>query len=228
MNKKGFFVSLTSLLILIVLISLVLVDQTLSRERAEGEWDETRKELVSELVFDLENAMIPNAISSSVKKYLVSESHNTNSIDIDNIIINLNNNFLMLNNDIQSIFTIPLETPTITVNSLDITQFDAYTLLVTTNIYYEVKSEGDSWSNTVEYENLPISVIGMIHPAYPDNGAITPDFWKVWGDECVVAILGQSCHLNHGICPIKDLVCDTEGELAPEPEEPEEDPVEEP
>ena len=205
MNRKGFFVSLTALIILLILISLVLLDQTAGKERADTTWDESRKELVSELVFDLEKSMIPTTITTTVKDALVSVTTGTTSINP--LRIELNDGLYNLAQDIQLVFTLPIETLDITATNLDITQTGPYHLLVTATVQYGLKSQNDIWSNIVQYK-LPISVYGMTHPDYLTNGTITPEFWRKKGNLCVISMIGKTCDPTHGICPRNDIVCD--------------------
>jgi hypothetical protein len=221
MNRKGFFVSLTSLIVLIVLIGLVLTNQSLIRERAESRFDDTRKELVSELVFDLESSMIPGVISKSVKNTLVSNSPGETTIS--QLESKINGNLTSLTDNIHLVFTIPLDNIDIHARFIGIEQVDHYELEIRVEVDYEVVAAGNTWTNrNIEYI-LPISVKGIIHPAYPDNGAITPEFWDdEWGT-CVLQglVTGATCDPTHRICPVKDLDCYFKGDIPEsDPDEP--------
>ena len=222
MNRKGFFVSLTALIILIILVGLVVYDQSIARERSDITWEESRKELVSELVFDLEKSMIPTVIGKSVKNTLIELS--PNPITLEQVQDRLSDDLSTLNDNIQQFFTIPIN---IDFDSIVISfaQVDPWIIDVTVELSYNLTSEHDYWYNIVEYD-IPIGVHGIIHPnaTYSPAGQIVMDFWKEWeGGDCVGQIVGLTCNNAINICPLLDLNCYYEGDIPGDDDEEEED-----
>ena len=207
MNRKGFFVSLVALLILMVLIGLVVFDQNVSRHRADQNWDESRKELVSELVYDIENSMIPSVVQGSIKNTLVMQS--PTPTPLGNIINDIATNINAISDSISSYFTIPVSITT-SIESLELSQTSPFEISYNVIIEYTVNSQGDLWQNNIPVDGT-ISVIGITHPfpEYHSAGPIAIEFWKVKGDHCIIEIIqGMTCAESHGICPLLLPECD--------------------
>jgi len=229
MNKKGIFVTLTSVIILIMIVFLIQITAEESRHIGDVNVEYTKHKQVVKYLTQVEDIYLPNMVTTSEKYALIGISNFTNqhpnNIELaenltgavmtghtDN---NPNNAFTqvskyplpkLLNETFGTISgSIVFEEFDYVVRSIE--QNNEWTITVNSTVFFELQGRTQNWrdeanitwTNAINFSN-DLTVVGMISPL---SGYIVTQNWVVNHTSlCMLRLLDDdySCSVD-GVCP---------------------------
>jgi len=219
MNRKGFFYSLSAVLLVIVLSMLLRFDVDESKMKDDVTAQEIKLETVNEYVRDFRVYYLDNllAVSSKYALSAISSYVDTNGPLPDvraaveglvttgsygAIVISPDVTVPALTNTSQSALTVKVATNVLDISLNEITQPNPWTIRLAYTVTFEFGGLDSKWSDKLDKEVF-VTVYGFQDPQYKRR--INEMFWKASPSvPCFLQRLGGGCSVD-GICPL--LMC---------------------
>ena len=230
MNKKGIFITLTAVIILIILTFLIIENSEQSTELSNINIEYKKQKIMSDYINDIEDLYLPSIISYSEKYSLEGISDYVNENDCSNkidIALNLSN-IIVTGNLTQTIQIINYEKtlPALIENSFNtktgevffnhlifnitsVKHIDNWTIEVNSTVNFSITSKirtfheinNITWRNIHNY-STELSVNGFVDPK--EHERIIRIFWKSnISIDCFLKKIDSDydCGTIAGICP---------------------------
>jgi hypothetical protein len=188
MKKKAFFVSLSALLILIIIIASITINEKNINQEKGIEVSYNEHKYVVDYIKDVENIYIPSMLQFSQKKALIFISESVAAgkpkisdplyADLENVIITgiysgssmgIENTLPELTKrDLRFLQTeIDFDPSKLTLDITKLYQKDEWTICTDSEVSFEIKSDQIIWKTTKKKYSTCVNINGLTHPHGP-------------------------------------------------------------